>query len=438
VGTRNDEIRQFFEQEFVLYQIRNQDQTPAGVITGYYEPLLNGSRRRTERFVHPVYGLPDDLLFLDSRAVAQASRGKTYQTRIVGRQIIVSAAAIPGDDSQPRSIDLTGARADIRDKRMRVRIEGDRIVPYYTREQIDQGKMADGEVIAWVDDYAALYSMQVQGSGKIRLPDGMILRVAYAEQNGHPFLPPVGRARDSSRPAADIPQTRGIPLRKMIADDEPLTRGGSANRAVRRQAEDLSLEVARVVELLLSSSASQSTHRNERASRTGRNRATIQTPAQDAVGSTSKMVNGSREASAFSSDPSYVFFRQIPNNANGPIGALGVPLTAGRSIAVDPRTTPLGAPVFISSHAPQGGTSLNRLVLAQDTGGAIRGAVRADYFWGFGHGAGQQASRMKQIGQMWLLIPKALELPALAAARTRGPGAGDAECVIPDPDLCVE
>ena len=85
------------------------------------------------------------------------------------------------------------------------------------------------------------------------------------------------------------------------------------------------------------------------------------------------------------------------------MGALGVPLTAGRSIAVDPRTTPLGFPVFIST-----GGQLNRLMVAQDTGGAIRGPVRADYFWGFGPSAYEQASRMKENGRMWLLMPKTL------------------------------
>ena len=90
---------------------------------------------------------------------------------------------------------------------------------------------------------------------------------------------------------------------------------------------------------------------------------------------------------------------------DGPVGALGVPLTNERSIAVDPRSVPLGAPVFLATTRPNSGTPLNRLMLAQDTGGAIKGAVRADFFWGFGKEAGEQAGRMKQPGRMWVLLP---------------------------------
>jgi membrane-bound lytic murein transglycosylase A len=143
--------------------------------------------------------------------------------------------------------------------------------------------------------------------------------------------------------------------------------------------------------------------------------------------------------SVFSSDPSYVFFRQIPDSDGGPLGALGVPLTPGRSVAVDPRTTPLGFPVFISTEGQGIGTRLNRLVLAQDTGGAIRGPVRADYFWGFGPGAGERASRMKENGRMWVLLPKDMQVGVGAQFTTRGAaGAGEAECLVPDPELCVE
>jgi membrane-bound lytic murein transglycosylase A len=108
---------------------------------------------------------------------------------------------------------------------------------------------------------------------------------------------------------------------------------------------------------------------------------------------------------------SYVFFRELPNQLAGPLGALGVPLTAGRSLAVDPRTIPLGAPVFLSTTWPNDAKPLNRLMLAQDTGGAIKGVVRADFFWGFGSDAGKQAGGMKQAGKMWVLLPKDYPLP---------------------------
>ena len=108
------------------------------------------------------------------------------------------------------------------------------------------------------------------------------------------------------------------------------------------------------------------------------------------------------------------FAKRQPNPAgtiDGPLGALGVPLAAGRAIAVDPRFIPLGAPVYVATTWPLSNRPLNRLMLAQDTGGAIRGPVRADWFWGFGEDAAQQAGRMKQEGMLWLLWPKGAPLP---------------------------
>ena len=118
--------------------------------------------------------------------------------------------------------------------------------------------------------------------------------------------------------------------------------------------------------------------------------------------------NPSRLDALLNVNPSYVFFREVANSTDGPIGALGVPLTAERSIAVDPRSVPLGTPVFLATSRPNSATLMNRLVMAQDTGGAIKGAVRADFFWGFGKEAGEQAGRMKQSGKMWVLLPSEL------------------------------
>ena len=115
--------------------------------------------------------------------------------------------------------------------------------------------------------------------------------------------------------------------------------------------------------------------------------------------------NPGRLNDLLNSNPSYVFFREVPNSKDGPVGALGVPLSAERSIAIDPRAVPLGTPVFLATTRPNSAQPMNRLVLAQDTGGAIKGAVRADFFWGFGKEAGEQAGRMKQSGRLWLLLP---------------------------------
>jgi membrane-bound lytic murein transglycosylase A len=115
-------------------------------------------------------------------------------------------------------------------------------------------------------------------------------------------------------------------------------------------------------------------------------------------------------------NPSFVFFREMPNDLPGPIGSLGVPLTAERSIAVDPRVIPLGVPVYLATTWPNSPQPLNRLMVAQDTGGAINGGVRADFFWGFGDSAGNQAGKMRQAGRMWVLLPKGYKPPAIVAA----------------------
>jgi membrane-bound lytic murein transglycosylase A len=120
-----------------------------------------------------------------------------------------------------------------------------------------------------------------------------------------------------------------------------------------------------------------------------------------------------RKQEVLNANPSVVFFREekIENPAEGPKGARGVPLTAGRSLAVDPQFVPLGAPVFLATTQPNSDAPLKRLVMAQDTGGAIRGINRGDFFWGFGPAAGESAGRMKQQGRMWLLWPRGIPLP---------------------------
>ena len=116
-------------------------------------------------------------------------------------------------------------------------------------------------------------------------------------------------------------------------------------------------------------------------------------------------------------NPSYVFFRELAPDLPGPIGSLGVPLTAERSIAVDPRVVPLGAPVFLATTWPNTSDPLNRLMVAQDQGGAIAGGVRADFYWGFGDAAGSLAGRMRQTGRMWALMPKGYVPPAAPAGK---------------------
>jgi membrane-bound lytic murein transglycosylase A len=108
---------------------------------------------------------------------------------------------------------------------------------------------------------------------------------------------------------------------------------------------------------------------------------------------------------------SYVFFRKLPSDLPGPIGALGVSIEAERSVAIDPKFIPLGAPIFLSTTQPNTNEPLDRLMIAQDTGGAIRGGVRADFYWGTGDDAGRKAGSMKQQGRIWALLPKDYAFP---------------------------
>ena len=289
--------RAFFESAFAAYAVVAPDGAREGLVTGYYEPVLEGSRSRSERFAHPVYGVPDDLVV----------------------------------------VDLAGQYPELRGMRLRGRLNGRRLQPYFSRGEIDErnGSFA-APVIAWVADPVELFFLQIQGSGQLRLDSGERIRVGFAEQNGHPY--------------------RSLGRHLVERGEMPL----------------------------------------EQASMQG-----IKAWAA---------ANPQRLNEALSHNASYVFFRELPAT-DGPIGAQGVALDAGYSIAVDARYVPLGAPVFLATTYPLSEQPLERLVMAQDTGGAIRGAVRADFFWGSGEQAGEQAGRMRQAGRLWILWPRGATLP---------------------------
>ncbi len=469
-GADDEALRQFFEQEFNLYQIHDTDQKPAGEITGYYEPLLTGNRRYGAPYVYPVYEVPDDMLYLDARKLPIDLDGE-IRVHVEGRNVIPSLAA-GATGPGPYKLDIAGVQPDIRSRKYRLRIDGDRVVPYFSRQQIELGQMSRARVIVWVDNPAALYSMQIQGSGKVRLPDGEIVRVAYGEQNGHPFRPSLLALPQqiNAKGKRQVVATRGLAPASLQEEDaaagtpeEPPS--GPTEIAATAQTRGLNRpppqfgasEVERMIEALMPASARQAARPPETPSRitpasppSPRTKAKAPAAGADAQDQriadqySGAMPVPAPAAAIPNSDPSYVFFRRIPDSDHGPIGALGVPLTAGRSVAVDPRTTPLGFPVFVSTSQPGRKEALNRLMMAQDTGGAIRGAVRADYFWGFGAKAFVQASRMKEDGRMWLLLPKNQKIAAnsggtlLRGIGGQGREAQPAECVVPDPDLCVE
>jgi membrane-bound lytic murein transglycosylase A len=286
-------VSRFFEAHFVPHQVVNGDGSTSGTITGYYEPLLNGSRTPTERYRYPLYTPPDDMI----------------------------------------TVDLAEVHPDLKHKRLRGKVVGNKLVPYLTRGEIeaDSGPLKGRELV-YVDDPIESFFLHIQGSGQVKFEDGTSMRVGYADQNGHPF--------------------RGLA------------------RALMRNGE-IGMESASMQGMKLW--------------------------AQKNPGKVQAYMN---------CNPSYVFFKELAGDLSGPIGTLGVPLTAERSLAVDQRVVPLGVPVFLSTTFPGSKKPLNRLMLAQDTGGAINGGVRADFFWGFGDKAGEQAGMMKQSGKMWVLLPK--------------------------------
>jgi membrane-bound lytic murein transglycosylase A len=343
-ASNNEAVRKFFEQEFVAYQVQDERNKNDGVVTGYFETELKGSRRYGAPYVYPVYGVPSDMLILDSRDIERGLRSQKVAVKLDGRTVTIQKGLTVRDATGAGVylLDLNTVGLDTLDRRVRLRIEGKQLVPYYTRQEIDALGAPNAKVIAFVDDVAALYEMQIQGAGRITLTGGERIQVSYAEQNGHPFRPTLaGKSKSRSR-GGEI---------ELEPDDEEEDAGSIRTRGF-----------------------------------------TLSKPAvQSRPTATRNLASGIQ-------DPSYVFFRESSLTNRGPVGALGVPLQAGRSIAVDPRSTPLGYPVFVSTRDPGKGSPLQRLTVAQDTGGAIRGAVRADYFFGNGPTAAASARRMPNVG----------------------------------------
>jgi len=292
-------LRRFLQIHLQPWQLLDAAGAPAvNTVTGYYEPLVRGSRQRGGVYQWPLYAVPDDLLVIDLGSVYPELAGKRIRGKLAGR----------------------------------------RVVPYDTRAEIAAAAHRQPPVLVWVDDPVDAFFLQIQGSGRVLLTDGpqrgMTLRMAYAEHNGRPYAS-IGR---------------------WLADQGELALAQASMQNIRAWAKR---HPQRVQEML-------------------------------------------------NVNPAMVFFREerIADPTLGPRGAYGVPLISQRAIAVDTRFVPLGAPVFLVTTQPASQRALNRLVFAQDTGAAIQGAARADLYWGFGEAAGEQAGRMKQRGQMWVLWPR--------------------------------
>jgi len=293
----DDEVKDYFYTNFNLYQAKQSDDSTEGLVTGYYQPVLEGSRVKTKKFRIPLYAPPSDLI----------------------------------------TVDLSEVYPDLRYMRLRGRVEGDKLVPYLTREEIaKQGYPLQGNELLWVKDPVEAFFLEIQGSGVIAFEDGERIQVGYANQNGHPYRS-MGRA--------------------LIQEGE-LSRHKVSMQSIKAWAKK----------------------------------------------------NPKKLQKFLNANPSVVFFRELEPGLPGPIGALGIPITAERSVAVDRKYIPLGAPIFLSTTWPNSSKPLNQLMMAQDTGGAIGGGVRVDFYWGQGDKAGQLAGRMKQDGKVWVLLPKTFKL----------------------------
>lgn len=286
------ELRAWFERRMRPWQLVNPDGNREGLITGYYEPLLRGSRTRQPPYVHAAYASPEDMIVVEL--------GELYP--------------------------------ELKHMRLRGRVEGRRLVPYWSRaDWSGQESRHLDKVLLWLDDPVDFFFMQIQGSGQVALDDGTRVRLGYADQNGHPYRS-IGR---------------------WLLDRGELKPGQASMQNIKAWAQ----------------------------------------------------ANAQRLPELLNANPSLVFFRELPAEGSGPPGAMGLALSPERSIAVDPRNVPLGAPVWLATTWPNEERPLQRLMLAQDTGGAIRGTVRADFYWGSGAEAGALAGRMRQKGRMWALMP---------------------------------
>lgn len=286
------QARAYLQKWFRPHKVSGSEGS-AGLFTGYFEAEITGSRKRENGSQVPVYALPRDHVSVDLGKFDPKLKGK----RIVGR------------------------------------VKGRHFVPYHKRGPIDLGALkGQGVELVWADDAIDLFLLHVQGSGRVRLRDGSVLRIGFSGHNGHGY-----------RSIGSILIRRG-----------ELQRNQASWPKIRRWIES----------------------------------------------------HPHQARTLLAENPRFIFFRRI--KGKGPIGAQGVALTPRRSLAVDRAYIPFGVPVWLETHWPENsGRRLERLMVAQDTGDAIRGPVRGDFFWGFGKEAFRLAGSMKSRGQYYVLLPNA-------------------------------
>jgi membrane-bound lytic murein transglycosylase A len=295
----SSELNKKIKKHFLVYRAAGRVGNNKVLFTGYFEPVFEGSLTRDETFKYPIYRQPDDLL----------------------------------------KIDLSLFKKEFEGKRIIARIEGREVLPYFSRQQIEEEKVLQGQdlEIAWLKDPVDVTFLHIQGSGRLRLPVGNTISVGYQASNGLAYQS-IGRYM----------------LDKGLLGREEMSMQGIRNY--------LSEHPESIGEVL-------------------------------------------------NHNPSYVFFRFLED---GPLGNISVPLTPNRSVALDSRLFPKGALCFVSTQKPvvdnngeiTGWTNFSRFVLNQDTGGAIRGAGRADIFWGSGPYAEVAAGNLQHDGELYVLIKK--------------------------------
>lgn len=298
----DETARAFFETRFVAHEVAGNHDASDGLITGYYEPLLQGSQVRTERFRYPLYRRPDDLVVVDL--------GELYP--------------------------------ELQGKRYRGRLSGNRVVPYYSRADINHATPStrqppihplSGQELVWVDDPVALFFLEIQGSGRVQLPDGRMLHVGYADQNGHPYVA-IGRTLVESG-ALTLEDTTMPAIRAWLAAHPDQ------------------------VQTVLNSNPSYVFF-------------TLREPESSGpVGALNVPLIPERSIAV---DPAFI--------------PLGSPVWLDTTLPGDNAPGPY-----------------RRLEFAQDTGGAIRGPARADLFLGFGQNAERTAGAMRQRGNLFVLLP---------------------------------
>ena len=298
-GLGQDRMNREIKKQFRVYRAAGRKGNNNVLFTGYFEPVFDASLTPDETFKYPIYRKPDDLVRIDL---------SVFDKRLKGKAIIA-------------------------------RIEGKKVMPYHTRYHIEVEKALEGRnlEIAWLKDPIDVTFLHIQGSGRLRLPDGKTIPVGYRASNGRSYRS-IGRYM----------------LDKGFVDPEEMSM---------QKIRSYLFEHPEVV------------------------------------------------AEVLNYNPSYVFFKK---KENGPFGNINVTLTPGRSLALDARLFPKGALAFISCPKPvvngrneiTGWRRFSRFVLNQDTGGAIKGAGRADIFWGSGPYAEVAAGHLKHDGELYILIKK--------------------------------